>query len=193
MDDGLYCISCCRKPNYKCILRCKNQFIDFGESILQKYFLKVFSKYYFILYLENTFVKYFILLFSKYFFCTILFSILKILLKSILPITGCLSHGSTIIRFVVLHGIMDTRGFSFIGCNVSYCMNRYDISLHDVFNHTFAKFIYAYVQRMYSTVASTSVEFLLKTINLRDGLLILPDNTLTFNKINNIIDFMCTA
>jgi hypothetical protein len=94
MDDGLCCISCCRKPNYKCILRCKNQFIDFGESILQKYFLKVFSKYYFILYLENTFVKYFILLFSKYFFCTILFSIFKILLKSILPITikcNCIS------------------------------------------------------------------------------------------------------
>jgi hypothetical protein len=45
---------------------------------------------------------------------------------------------------------MDTRGFSFIGRNVSYCMNRYDISLHDVFNGTFAKFIYALVQRMYS-------------------------------------------
>jgi hypothetical protein len=73
MDDGLCCISCCRKPNYKCILRCKNQFIDFAESILQKYFLKVFSKYYFILYLENTFVKYIILLFSKYFFALFYF------------------------------------------------------------------------------------------------------------------------
>jgi hypothetical protein len=82
-----------------------------------------------------------------------------------------------LIRFVALHGIMDTRGFSFIGRNVSYCMSRYDISVHDVFNGTFAKFIYAYVQRMYNTVASTSVEFLLETINLRDGLLVLPDNS----------------
>ena len=38
------------------------------ESILQKYFQKVFWKYYFILYFENTFVKYFILLFFKILF-----------------------------------------------------------------------------------------------------------------------------
>jgi hypothetical protein len=72
-------------------------------------------------------------------------------------------------------------------------MSRYDISLHDVFNGTFAKYIYAYVQRMYSTVASTSVEFLLETINLRDGLLVLPDNSLTFNEIEDIINFICTT
>jgi hypothetical protein len=104
-----------------------------------------------------------------------------------------LSHGSPLNRFVALHGIMDTRGFSFIafiGRNVSYCLSRYDISLHDVFNGTFAKFIYAYVQRMYNMVASTSVEFLLETSN---ALLVLPDNSLTFNEINDIIDFICTT
>jgi hypothetical protein len=68
-----------------------------------------------------------------------------------------------------------------------------DRALHDVFNGTFAKFIYAYMQRMYNTVASISVEFLLETINLRDGLLVLPDNSLTFNEINDIIDFICTT
>jgi hypothetical protein len=105
----------------------------------------------------------------------------------------CLSHCSPLIRFVALHGIMDTRGFSFIGRNVSYCMNRYDISLHDVFNDSFTKFIYVYAQRMCSMVTSVSVEFLLETINLRDGMLVLPDDRLTLNEINDIIDFICTT
>ena len=72
-------------------------------------------------------------------------------------------------------------------------MSRYDISLFDVFNCTFAKLIYAYAQRLYNTATLASAEFLIETINLRDGLLVLPDNGLTFNEINDIIDFICTT
>jgi len=52
----------------------------------------VFSKEYVILYFKNTFSKYFYFVFSKYYLNTILFCIMKILLKSILPITGCNSE-----------------------------------------------------------------------------------------------------
>ena len=94
---------------------------------------------------------------------------------------------------MALHGITYTRGFSVIGRNVSFCMSRYDISLFEVFNGTFAKLIYAYAQRLYNTATLASAEFLIETINLRDGLLVLSDNGLTFNEINDIIDFICTS
>ena len=76
-----------------------------------------------------------------------------------------------------------------IKCSRSSSMSRYDISLFDVFNGTFAKLFYAYEQRLYNTAALASAEFLIETINLRDGLLVLPDNGLTFN---DIIDFICS-
>ena len=60
-------------------------------------------------------------------------------------------------------------------------MSRYDISLFDVFNGTFAKLFYAYVQRLYNTAALASAEFLIETINLRDGLLVLPEHLTTLS------------
>jgi hypothetical protein len=44
----------------------------------------------------------------------------------------------------------------------------------------------------YSTLL-TGLCWAFETINLRDGLLVLPDNGLTFNEINDIIDFICTT
>ena len=85
----------------------------------------------------------------------------------------CLSHSSPLIRFVSLHAILNAIRFSFLGRNFSYCMNRYDMCLHDIFNGTFATFIHVYVRSMYNTATSDSVEFLLELIKLRDGMLVL--------------------
>ena len=92
------------------------------------------------------------------------------------------------------HGIMDARGFSFIGRNVSFCMGRYDVSLSDVFNGTFAEYIYAHVQASYDTAALDRAEFLTELLKIRDGLLVLPSNNLsiTVDEINHIVDFICT-
>lgn len=52
----------------------------------------------------------------------------------------CLFHDTCLIRFVALHGILYSTGFSFLGRNVSFCKHRYNKSLFDFFNGAYAGF-----------------------------------------------------
>ncbi len=106
----------------------------------------------------------------------------------------CVFHDSFLVRFVALYGIMDARGFSFLGRNVSFCMYRYNVSLLDVFGGAFVKFIYASVYNSYNSTTIASADLLVESLELRDGLFELPNSqlSLTRDDINNIINFICT-
>ena len=107
----------------------------------------------------------------------------------------CLFHESNLIRFVASHGILHSRGFSFLGRNFSFCMNRYNMSVNDIFSGTCTSRIHAFIRKSLDVSIIGIADFLVETLKLRSGLLELPDNeqSLIMTDINHIVSFICTA
>ena len=104
-------------------------------------------------------------------------------------------HDSEVIRSVALNGLLYGRGFSFLGRNLSLCMQRYNISERDVFGGSFAGSVFASVRNSYDPSELVSADFLVEVLQLRDGLLVLPSSSgLSFvsNDFTDIIDFICS-
>ena len=75
-------------------------------------------------------------------------------------------------------------------------MNRYNMSVNDIFSGTRTSRIRAFIRKSLIDVSIIGIaDFLVETLKLGDGLLELPDNeqSLTMNDINYIISFICTA
>ncbi len=105
----------------------------------------------------------------------------------------CLFHGTDLVRSVALYSILYGRGFSLLGRNVSFCMQRYDISVLDVFNGAFAGSIHVFVRNSYDAHTLALANLLGELLQLRDGALELPLSQLSIGDINAIIDFICSG
>ena len=103
-------------------------------------------------------------------------------------------YSSSLIRAVTSFGILDARGFSFFGRNISLCMHRYGMSLSDFFNNNFSRLIYKYVHTSCASSVTVLADLLSDTINLRDGEMTLLNGEYSLNTddMNDIIDFICT-
>jgi hypothetical protein len=102
---------------------------------------------------------------------------------------------SPLVRFIAHHGILDARGSSFLGRNVSFCMHRYNIPLSYIVDGSFAASINSYVQGLYDIPMVASANLLVEALKLRDGLLVLPYSQLSLNgdDVRDIIEFICTV
>lgn len=119
----------------------------------------------------------------------------EICLRSLKFAHKCMFHSSSLIRTVASFGILDARGFSFFGRNISLCMHRYGMSVFDFFNNNFSKLIDKYVHTSCAFSDVVLADLLSDTIKVRDGELTLANGEYSLNTddINYIIDFICTG
>ena len=107
----------------------------------------------------------------------------------------CISHTSDLIRSVSLNGIVYGRGFSLLGRNVAFCMQRYNISVYDVLGNAFAGSVYAFVQgsRDFSVLAYANL--LVEVVKLRDGEFVFSSNDQLWSRedFSSIIDNICLS
>ena len=113
--------------------------------------------------------------------------------RSLLFVYKCITHASPLVGFIAQHGILHARGHSFLGRNVSFCMQRYKIPLCHIVDGSFVASIYSFVQESYDESTVASANLLAEVLKLRDGSLILPhgQSSLTRDDINDIIEYIC--
>ena len=113
--------------------------------------------------------------------------------RSLLFVHKCITHASPLVGFIAQHGILHARGYSFLGRNVSFCMQRYKIPLCRIVDGSFVASIYSFVQGSYDKSTVASANLLAEVLKLRDGSLILPhgQSSLTRDDLNDIIEFLC--
>jgi hypothetical protein len=84
------------------------------------------------------------------------------------------------VHFIAHHGIVDARGSSLLGRNVS-CMHRYNIPLSYIVDGPFTDLINSYVQGLYDILTAALANLLVKALKLKDGLRVLPYSQLLLN------------
>ena len=118
--------------------------------------------------------------------------------RSLWFVYKCLTHASPLIGFIARHGILHARGYSFLGRNVAFCMQRYNMPLRYTVDGSFAASAYFFVQGSYDKSAVVRANLLAELLKLRDGSLVLThglsssSSSLTRDYLNDIVRFICT-
>lgn len=117
----------------------------------------------------------------------------EICYRSLKFVRKCVDHSSALVRFVTLHSIMNARGVSVLGRNVSFCMHRYNVSFSDIFTGRLDGIINTRVKNSYDTRMVAMANLLMELLQLRDGSLSLPiGHSLSYEEICVAINFICT-
>ena len=93
--------------------------------------------------------------------------------RSMNCVSTCLSHTSSLVKYVAHRSIRFGLNFSLIGRNVLYCSRRYGFDVSDVLTNN-SRFIYSYARSEVTEVQMHEVDLLFECILIRDGQAALP-------------------
>ena len=106
---------------------------------------------------------------------------------------SCVAHESAFLRYIVLHGLLYARGFSFVSQNVLLCAQRFECSCDDlIYNSSVNKIINLYALKSVSDDVRRSSEFLMELLMIRDNFLKLSSDMFSTDELKCIIEYICT-
>jgi hypothetical protein len=114
--------------------------------------------------------------------------------RSLNFVSRCILEGNALTRFIVLHGLYFARGFSMVGQNVMFCMQRFRCLTNCLFSQSVSHTVRSWTLQSIDCRMRQQAAFLKELILLRHGSLVLPSEaSLNFEQLNDIIEAICTS
>jgi hypothetical protein len=105
---------------------------------------------------------------------------------------SCVNHETTLIRSVAINGIVYGRGYSLIGRNMMFCLQRYHSTLSSFFSGCMDYVIYKSHNLTVSEAVKSKVGLLYETVYCRDNLYRV-NSLLTGDELQMIVEHLCTS
>jgi hypothetical protein len=114
--------------------------------------------------------------------------------RSLNFIRTCVLHDSDLISFVARFGVFYARGMSILGQNALFCTQRYDQSLHYVFNNPVDGLINSFVFNSIDYDSHIAANILTESIMLRDHVFWFSNGfSLSHDELDDIINYICLS
>ena len=107
-------------------------------------------------------------------------------------VSTCLSHTSTLVKYVAHHSIRFWLNFSLIGRNVLYCSRRYGFDVSDFLTNNsrfISDTIHSYARSEVTEVQMHEVDLLFECILIRDGQAALPCWFPRWSDVQTIVNY----